>query len=251
MKIEFGFSSIVAIVLVLSLVLYILFKETIFAVLVFASLILLFLGDVMPKKKQDWKDAAAELVIALAVAFGAWLTLQFVLGTASPIDVVTSCSMLPNLERGDLVFLRGGEADATTVFYQEFPQISVRKELCTVKKGSEEIQKPCTTGVTINGVTYSLNKTDDVIVYEPNPQYYGLIIHRVFLKMKVGNQTYYLTKGDNNLALDQEQGISIVPQEKVHGKVILRVPYVGYLKLFLFLQFEEPPGCDIRVLAPK
>jgi len=49
----------------------------------------------------------------------------------------------------------------------------------------------------------------------------------------------------NNTVLDQENGrFAFVAEKDVKGRVVLRIPYVGYLKLFLFLQFEVPQGCD-------
>ncbi len=48
-----------------------------------------------------------EILIALVAALLIWTALVFILGTSSPIDAVASCSMLPTLQRGDLVVLHG------------------------------------------------------------------------------------------------------------------------------------------------
>jgi hypothetical protein len=56
-------------------------------------------------------EGARKSVIDIGVAIGAaiavFLALTIVLGTSAPIDAVASCSMLPNLHRGDLVVLHG------------------------------------------------------------------------------------------------------------------------------------------------
>ena len=48
-----------------------------------------------------------EIVIAIAIVIGLWLFLRFALNTATPLDVVPSCSMLPYLQRGDMIAVRG------------------------------------------------------------------------------------------------------------------------------------------------
>jgi len=56
-------------------------------------------------------EGKAKSIIDIGIAIGAvllfWLVLIIVLDTSSPIDTVASCSMLPVLQRGDLVVLHG------------------------------------------------------------------------------------------------------------------------------------------------
>jgi signal peptidase I len=54
-----------------------------------------------------YKKSIAEIVVAVVAVILFWYGLQFFLGTSSPIDVVPSCSMLPYLHRGDMIFLHG------------------------------------------------------------------------------------------------------------------------------------------------
>jgi len=102
----------------------------------------------------------------------------------------------------------------------------------------------CTSGVTVDKVVFEASNSNDVIVYEAQPPEYGLIIHRVLAKLKASDGTFYLTKGDNNQFADQQLGISVVPESAVKGRVVTRIPLVGYFKLLLFMQFEFPQGCD-------
>ncbi len=219
--------------------------SVLFAFAGFAVLVVLFFSDF---NFRDAKQSALELVYALAFAVGAWLLLGFVLQTDSPINVVTSCSMLPNLQRGDLVFIRGGveNVPAVNASFSELAGAKVRNGLCL--SGYNPV--PCTEAVIIANRTIPANPGNDILVFNPRPSGPGLIIHRAFVEVRTEEGAYYVTKGDNNAGIDQQNGrFEFVSVKDVKGRVILRIPYLGYLKLLLFLQFEVPPGCD-TVLTP-
>jgi hypothetical protein len=109
---------------------------------------------------------------------------------------------------------------------------------------SGELQA-CASGASVNGVFFDARDNEnDVVVYEAQPAQYGLVIHRVLARLRAPDGVFYLTKGDNNQFADQQLGISVVPESAVKGRVIGRIPFVGYFKLLLFGQFEFPPGCD-------
>ncbi len=232
---------------------YVLTQQAVVGVLSFLFLVLVIARDVLPKSYSQsgvWV-AVKELVIAAAWAVGFWLVLSFLLQTSSPVDVVTSCSMLPVLQRGDLLLLQGGQVSAQTVFFNSsFPQVSLLKKNCAESVNGQFSQYvPCTYGAVVENQTFLLNSSDSVVVYAANPSYYGYIVHRVFLRLvnQSDGQVFYLTKGDNNPILDQEAGVSIVNQSSVVGRVVFDVPYVGYLKLLLFMQFSEPEGCNTTI----
>jgi signal peptidase I len=48
-----------------------------------------------------------EIVVAIVIVVAFWYGLKAFLHTNYPLDVVPSCSMLPNLQRGDLIVLHG------------------------------------------------------------------------------------------------------------------------------------------------
>ncbi|MFH0834741.1 MAG: hypothetical protein V1881_00150 [Candidatus Micrarchaeota archaeon] len=277
-------SNIALAALVLFLAAYVATGFVLFAFGVFACVVAVILLEILTedtfKSQKGAKQSAWELGIAFASAIAAWFILGFVLQTSSPINVVTSCSMLPVLERGDLIILQGGNirvpeaqyaaslanatyeqrgirvdaADGTRTYRFILPIIGGNSlfeyglEPCTAEaRDGASTQEFCAYRITLNGTEYALNRNNDIIVYEPTPAYYGLIIHRAFLKINAADGAYYLTRGDNNEFLDQQSGIQLVPEKDVKGKVLLRVPYVGYLKLFLFMQFEEPKGCGYLV----
>ncbi|MFZ5500463.1 MAG: hypothetical protein ACOY58_00930, partial [Candidatus Micrarchaeota archaeon] len=55
--------------------------------------------------KYGWKHEVLDSVIALAVAVAIWYGASFMLNTSAPISAVVSCSMLPDLQRGDFVIV--------------------------------------------------------------------------------------------------------------------------------------------------
>lgn len=51
------------------------------------------------------------------------------------------------------------------------------------------------------------------------------VTHRVFAKTKDAGRTIYITKGDAN----EEPDVSQIPEKNVIGKVVLTIPYLGYI----------------------
>jgi signal peptidase I len=81
--------------------------------------------------------------------------------------------------------------------------------------------------VVVKGVPFEELQPGDVIVYKfPNRE---PIIHRI---VAVEDDALY-TKGDNNLAMDQENGAIAPPvtEEYVQGKAIFHMPLLGYVKI--------------------
>ena len=79
----------------------------------------------------------------------------------------------------------------------------------------------------VKGVPIEELQPGDVIVYKfPNTE---PIIHRI---VAVEDDGLY-TKGDNNLAMDQENGAIAPPvtEEYVQGKAIFHMPLLGYVKI--------------------
>jgi len=230
-------------------------RSSMFSALGFVAIVLLFFSDFSSGSgKTDWKKSAIDLGQALALAVIVWWSLQFVLQTNAPLDVVTSCSMLPNLERGDLIIVQGGAISAPKIqFAGELSKaiyaLGAQTAPCNVTVSGATVASRCTNAVVLEGKAYPLNPSNDIIVFEPQPRDYGLIVHRAAVIVTNGTHEFLLTKGDNNQQLDQQAGFAPVPPQDVKGKVLLRVPLVGFLKLFLFLQLEEPKGCKMLVQA--
>ena len=76
-------------------------------------------------------------------------------------------------------------------------------------------------------------KVGDVVVYR-NPVG-KLIIHRVIMVWKAGNEYYYITQGDNNMFPDYPKVAysSIVGKVFNLGNSVFKIPYIGHLLLLL------------------
>ncbi len=272
---------------------------------IFAFLTLALLAGLLYEEFRS-TQSASELLVSAAIALGAWLLLSLVMNTASPINIITSCSMLPGFERGDLILLEGsapnaptiqipfalGEADLRPVqvtqngqivarIYQPYagdePLFQPHIGNCQRQTGPGNQTQACLSGITLQGQTISVLASRDVVVFDSNTSA-GLIVHRAFAVLDATDGPYLLTKGDNNNFLDQQGGFNLIPLESADrvllnvpllgivswknglaylsdadapykGKVLLRIPYIGYVKLLLFLQIEAPAGCD-SVLSP-
>lgn len=121
--------------------------------------------------------------------------------------------------------------------------------------------QPCLTSIVYKGTEYKTNLSHDIIVYQPMPgdiySMVGDIVHRVFFRIDAEGETYYLTRGDNNPLLDVQvydyrssAGNKPVPESRVRGKVIGRIPYLGYFKLFISGYFQEDDQCRTHLTFP-
>ena len=98
----------------------------IFGVLAAFTIIVIIAMEFMYSVKDEGlKRNLIELIIAIAIVVFIWFALRFFLNTSDPIDVVPSCSMLPALQRGDLIVLQGSnlsniKAPIINVTHEEF-----------------------------------------------------------------------------------------------------------------------------------
>ena len=151
------------------------------------------------KKPIPHKKVIVAVVLIITAFFGSYLVyfiLQVSLNTESPIVVVISGSMEPNIHTGDLLFIAGIDPE-------------------DIKNGTAE------------------DKDGDVIVFDARglwstaPQ--EPIVHRVIDKYQIGDTWYFRTKGDANTMPDAAP----IPESRVIGVVIGGIPYIGWVKIFL------------------
>lgn len=100
--------------------------------------------------------------------------------------------------------------------------------------------------ITIGNTTLTQNYSNPIIVYRTTSSDYfsGDIIHRLYVAIRVGNNYYLLTKGDNNLVLDIEAMNYPINMTNVVGSVVADVPYLGYPSLIIKGQIGSVPGCN-------
>lgn len=103
------------------------------------------------------------------------------------------------------------------------------------------------------------NKGDVIILWRSNPQNTEVgdilifqndkpqpIIHRVVKITKEDDQRYYTTKGDHNSnTINGSFGETKINESRVYGKGILRIPYLGWLKI-LFVEGAQIFGINIE-----
>ncbi|MHA1273534.1 MAG: signal peptidase I [Promethearchaeota archaeon] len=158
-------------------------------------------------KKESRKDkkptSKKKIIIAVFLVSFAFLgsyliyfILQIALNTNTPMVVVVSGSMEPTLYKGDLLFLQGTDPE-------------------DLKNGTIE------------------DKKGDIIVYDARGLWAGApdepIVHRIVGKWHNESGWWFLTKGDANDAVDRAP----VPEDRILGKVVGRIPYIGWVKIIL------------------
>ncbi|MBU0591462.1 hypothetical protein KKF81_01100 [Candidatus Micrarchaeota archaeon] len=266
-------------------------------------------------QKHGWKHEIVDTVIALAVAVALWYVASFLLNTSSPISAVVSCSMLPNLQRGDFVIIQGAPAvayeidmtrqeldslnnnaiitypdgeisingslfsyclynkmkglqsDVCTSFMETPDQVTEKKgaftyqyQYCPITIDTQQLYQPCVSSIWFRGNQYFTNFSHDTIVYSaPKSDYYSMvgdIVHRALFRINVVSEdkSYYLTRGDNNPILDlqvYDYNLKMtnhpIPEELVKGRVIMRIPILGYFKLLLSGFVQEDPQCRTQL----
>ena len=73
---------------------------------------------------------------------------------------------------------------------------------------------------------YEDTEIGQVIAYRHDNK---IVVHRLVKKIKIGNDTYYYTKGDNNDSIDGYK----ITNDMIIGLVNIRVPYIGYPTVWL------------------
>ena len=195
----------------------------------------------------------AYLLYSLFLAFVIYQMLSLCLGTALPLATVVSGSMEPSFYRGDIMIIKSAknlnaeiitlDKNISKLNLSEFATMEYTKN----KYNISEVSK-----ITINNKTIDITKiiknNNSVVVYKSNLSGRE-IIHRVVVIINANDGSFVLTKGDNgktNYIIDEDCTIhkdyiingclNVYPvnTKDLLGKKIAKIPYVGYLKLFLF-----------------
>ncbi len=149
------------------------------------------------KKPVSRKKIIIAVVMISIAFFGSFLVyfiLQISFNTESPIVVVVSGSMEPQIHKGDLLFVMGREPE-------------------NIKNGT------------------IIDKDGDIIVFYA--YWHGAplepIVHRVINKYQDGGIWYFRTKGDANSLPDQ----GVRSEDDIIGVVVGGIPLIGWVKIFL------------------
>ncbi len=153
-------------------------------------------------EKTPFLRDIVEFIVVFLLVFLFYKGLAYALHTPDPVLSVVSCSMLPTLQRGDIIVIKGISWD----------------DIKTTGKWADP------------------NST--ILVYYL-PSQKKLIVHRAYVKYN-SNHTV-VTWGDNNPVHDPW----IVKESYIIGTPILRIPYIGYMRIWLgMLLGQDTGGCN-------
>ena len=194
-----------------------------------------------------WSWLANIIIAFLVIRFIVYPLLGIVLGTGYPIVAVVSESMEHGLHEGVLC---GKE-------FTEFPESWDNYwEACGSWYEQQGISKddfrqfPFKNGFDKGDVIILWRANDrnldvgDILVFQghrPQP-----IIHRVVKVSSEAGNYYYQTKGDHNSnSIEGSFGETKIGEERILGKGLVRIPYLGWLKI-LFVDALKPFGITIQ-----
>ncbi len=149
------------------------------------------------------------VVVFVAIVVGYTVVTRAISGTNFPIAAVQSPSMEPNIPTGSLIFIQRVD-------------------------GEDVVVGPPPVGDVLVYFFPDEHITDYFIftIYDPTPW-----SHRAINKSEINGTWYFMTKGDANQSPDPGQVAqkpsTWVPEDRVIGRIIWFVPYVGYLFLWL------------------
>ncbi len=176
-------------------------------------------------KNKSYIKMAVPIALVFVLVIGFFFGLQFVLGNSTPLRVV---------ESGSMCVLYDGGCDGVLSITHEFSP--------TLHKGDIIIIQ------SVDPKTINANyPNSDIIVYQrPDNPDATPVVHRVVAEYEENGVLYFQTKGDGNdtpypaVPSPSEYDSSGlwftgkgVPQDMVLGKVVMRIPYLGWITLLL------------------
>ncbi len=213
------------------------------------------------KWKQYWKKAwhffwhsdslsswLANIVIAfLMIRFILYPLLGIVLGTSFPIVAVVSESMEHGLHNGKLC---GNDYENLKYSFDNYWGVCGNWYEEQGISGSQFSTFPFPNGFDKGDVIIlwranreNLNVGDILIFQGSKPQ---PLIHRVVKIWEEDGQRFYQTKGDHNGGiLTGNGGEEQITEDRIYGQGLLRVPYLGWVKI-LFVDLVRPLGWNIQ-----
>lgn len=171
-------------------------------------------------KKDTWDSWLVSLLLAIIfIKLIFFPTLSFLTNTSLPLVVVESCSMYHSNNFKDWWL------EESNKFWYEKNNIT-----------KEEFQEyPLKNGLNKGDIVFVLGKKEykkgDIIIFESETKY--PLIHRIVSKNPIS------TKGDNNPDQLPNNLENNIEKEKIFGKAVAKIPYLGWIKL-IFFEFRKP-----------
>jgi signal peptidase I len=175
--------------------------------------------DLRKLSKNNYFKTIVTIALIVTITAGFFLSIQLSLGTSAPLRVVESGSMCVPYD---------GACEGWISLDHPFAQ--------TLHKGDIIIIQA------VNPADLNANyPNSDIIVYR-NPNGVTPIVHRIVDKQEINGTLYFKTKGDGNGPVtwpaipnyyDNIPDTKGVPQNLIEGKVILRIPWFGWITLLM------------------
>ena len=165
---------------------------------------------------NDYFKTALTIALIIVVIVGVLVGMQLALGASVPIRVVESGSMCVPYD---------GRCDGWSHPFDQTLHVGDIIIIQKVDPGSLNANYP----------------NSDIIVYR-TPSGFIPIVHRIVGKQEINGTLYFKTKGDGNGPIvwpnipnmyDNIPDSKGVPQNLIEGKVILRIPWFGWITLFM------------------
>jgi signal peptidase I len=166
--------------------------------------------------KTEYFKTIVAIALIIAIIIGFYVGMELVLGTSVPLRVVESGSMCVPFD------------SACDGWSHPFEHTLHVGDIIVIQKVDPKDLK----------ADYP---NSDIIVYK-NPNGVTPIVHRIVAKQEINGTLYFETKGDGNGPIkypdipnyyDNIPDAKGVPQDLVEGKVILRIPWFGWITLFM------------------
>ncbi len=208
---------------------------------------------IMPKVKKINDSQIVETIVnilfAAIFAFLIYIILGGLFGTASPLVIVYSASMEPNLQRGDVIALRSASENdyfGPVIIIDESLESKNPVDFLTPVYENNQLSK-----IIFKNTKEIIPQIDaSIVVYNSYPSNLP-IIHRSIVKIVANDANYILTKGDNYITnptfdqdcgrIDELRGISEkncitfnpIKVSEIEGIAFFRAPILGCVKLWL------------------
>lgn len=163
---------------------------------------------------EGWKGTVLYCILGICFAILVHSISGILLGTSLPIVTVSSESMVPTLNVGDVVIIKGEEEynpGDIIVFDGWEDEPIIHRIVAIVEDG--KIKR-------FDG----WNGLDD----------------ESLKKLAEGKGKIYITKGDNNANCDQYV-FPPVEESRIYGKAVTKIPYIGWVKILFVMWFVKDP----------
>lgn len=171
---------------------------------------------------EGWLGIFFYVMMGIIVALSVHQISGVALGTGLPIVTVSSESMVPNLNVGDIVIIRGEK---------------------TYELGDIIVFEGWETEPIIHRI---VAKTDGELV--DKLEGWNELTDEYIIEMSQGRGKIYITKGDNNPRCDQCAKRLPVKESNVYGKAVARIPYLGWVKILAVEWFIKDPVVGVLLL---